>query len=182
MSSGLVAERVSVTVHADWLGFSPVKEPAMKLKSTVAAAGLGLAVLAGTPTAQAQSGPQKIFFEGDMVTGQGSVASCVLQSQYKQGQTVVWRVRILDQTGKQLDDKGVKSLVVELPDGQKFPMRYGPHPRGKTDDYFWGSSWKVPVNYPTGTFAYKVVATGLNGQSHEWAPFNIDSSELTIVK
>lgn len=116
------------------------------------------------------------------MNGQGSGQSCVLQNQFKHGQTVVWRVRILDQTGKQLNGKGVKSLVVELPDGQNFPMRYGPHPKGRTDDYFWSSSWKVPVNYPTGTFSYKVVATSLDGQTHDWTPFKVGPSELAIVK
>jgi hypothetical protein len=154
----------------------------MNLKHALPTAALSLVALAAPQMAQAQNGAQKIFFEGDMVNGQGSGPSCVLQNQFKQGQTVVWRVRLLNQSGKRLSDKDVESLVVELPDGQKFPMRYGPHPRGKTDDYFWASSWKVPVNYPTGTFSYKVVATGLDGKSHDWAPFNVDSSELTVVK
>jgi hypothetical protein len=161
---------------------APEQEAEMKLKYTLAAAAIALAAPTGPQMVQAQNGRQKMFFEGDMVNGQGSGPSCVLQNQFKQGQTVVWRVRILDQTGKRLNNKDVKSLIVELPDGQKFSMRYGPHPRGKTDDYFWASSWKVPINYPTGTFSYKVVATGLDGQTHDWAPFNVDSSELTIIE
>lgn len=153
----------------------------MKLGNVFAAAGLSLAALAAPQMADAQGSVQRIFFEGDMVTGQGSGPTCVLQNQFKHGQTVVWRVRILDQSGKQLNDKDVGSLVIELPDGQKFSMRYGPHPKGKTDDYFWSVSWKVPASYPTGTFSYKAVATRLDGQTQAWAPFNVDSSELTII-
>ena len=151
------------------------------VKYLLIAGGLSVATVASPHHALAQDAAQKVFFEGDMVNGQGSGPSCVLQSQYTHGQTVVWRVRILDQTGKRLSDKDVKSLAVELKDGQKFPMRYGPHPRGKTDDYFWATSWKIPTSYPTGTFSYKVVATTLDGQSHSWAPFSVDTSELTIV-
>lgn len=133
----------------------------------------------------AQNAPQKMFFEGDMVVGAGPGVpgpTCVLNSQYRHGQTVVWRVRVQDQTGKRLTDKDVKSVAVSLPDGQKFALRYGPHPKGKTDDYFWTTSWKIPDSYPTGTFAYKVVATGSDGQAHDWSPFNVELSQLTIIK
>jgi hypothetical protein len=138
-----------------------------------------------SPLAIAQAASQKMFFEGDMVVGAGpGVAgpTCVLNSQYRHGQIVVWRVRIQDQTGKRLTDKDVRSAAVELPDGQKFALHYGPHPKGKTDDYFWSASWKIPDSYPTGTFAYKVVATGTDGQTQDWSPFNVALSQLTIVK
>lgn len=150
------------------------------MKSLVhpSAIALTAALLAVPYVARAQT----MFFEGDMVAGPKSGPSCVLKSQFTHGQTVVWRVRVRDQAGKALDKTGLKSLAVELPDGQKFPMRYGPHPRGRTDDYFWATSWKIPDNYPTGTFAYKVVATDANGQTQSWSPFKIKPSELTIVK
>ncbi len=155
----------------------------MKPRLTLSAAALTIGILIAPQHAQAQDAAQKMFFEGDMVTGAGSSGpTCVLSSQYKHGQTVVWRVRILDQTGKRLDGKDVKSVEIELPDGQKFAMRDGPHPKGKNDDYFWATSWKIPENYPTGTFSYKVVATGLTGQKHSWSPFNVNLSQLTIIK
>lgn len=144
-----------------------------------------LVIASASQLAIAQDAPQKMFFEGDMVVGAGpgvSGPTCVLNSQYRHGQAVVWRVRILDQTGKRLTDKDVKSVGLELADGQKFAMHYGPHPKGKTDDYFWTASWKIPDSYPTGTFNYKVVATGIDGQAHNWSPFNVDLSQLTIVK
>ncbi len=138
--------------------------------------------LAGVPQLAQAQGAQKLFFEGDMVAGAHSGPICVLKSQYTHGQIVVWRVRLQDQTGKKLDNKGVKSLVIELPDGKTFPMHYGPHPKGRTDDYFWTTSWQIPADYPTGTFSYKVVATSLSGDMQTWAPFNVKLSELTIVK
>jgi len=151
------------------------------LKASVVALAVGLL---GIPqVARAQNTSQKLFFEGDMVRGSGSKrATCVLTSQFRHNESVVWRMRVLDQTGKRLDSKGVKSVVVELSDGQKFPMHFGPHPRGRTDDYFWTTSWHIPANYPTGSFSYKIVATSLDGKVHTWSPFNIKLSQLTVIK
>ncbi len=129
---------------------------------------------------------QKLFFEGDMVRGAGpglAGPGCVLTSQFKRNEMVVWRIRVLDpKTGKPVDEKGLKHLEVQLPDGQKFEGHYGPHPKGKTDDFFWTVSWKVPQSYPTGTIAYKVVATGQDGRTTTWEPFKVQLSQLTVMQ
>jgi hypothetical protein len=123
-------------------------------------------------------GAPKLFFEGDMVLAQ----ACVLSNRFRRNEGVVWRVRVLDaKTGQQIDSKGLKSLIIELADGKQIPMKHGGHPRGGNDDRFWSISWKVPENYPTGTFAYTVVATDLNGEITRWQPFTIKNSQLTIV-
>ena len=143
------------------------------------------AVLIGLATAAAAQDSPNLFFEGDMVRGSQKAGMtgpvCVLASQFKRKESVVWRVRVLDASGKSVDDKQLKSLTVELSDGQKFPMRFGPHPRGRTDDYFWSASWIIPADYPTGTFAYKVIATDLRERSHAWEPFKVQLSQLTVV-
>jgi hypothetical protein len=149
-----------------------------------AAAAVGLLGLGGAAQAQ-QAG--KLFFEGDIVRGAQPGAPgpfCVLSNQFKRLEKVVWRIRVLDQAGTSLDDKDLKSLVVLLPDGTKLPSHYGPHPPphlGKATDFFWVSLWIVPDNYPSGTFAYKVTATDLQGQSHTWEPFKNKSSQFTVV-
>ncbi len=92
----------------------------------------------------------RFFFEGDMVRGDQAGAPgpfCVLNSQFKRLEKVVWRVRVLDAAGKPLDDKGLKSLEIELPDGQKIAARFGPHPPprlGPAADYFWSAAWIIP--------------------------------------
>ena len=109
---------------------------------------------------------------------------CVLNSQFKRLEKVVWRVRLLDPSGKALDDKGIKSLHVELPDGQRLDGRFGPHPPprlGPAADYFWSARWIIPADYPTGTFAYKVVATMLDGSTQTWEPFKMKPSQLTVL-
>lgn len=129
-------------------------------------------------SAKAPAGQPKMFFEGDMVLAQ----ACVLNNRFRRNEGVVWRVRVLDaKTGRPIEANGLKSLAIELPDGKMIPMKHGGHPRGGTDDRFWSSSWKVPEDYPTGTFAYTVVATDLSGEVTRWQPFSIKASQLTIV-
>ena len=109
--------------------------------------------------------------------------SCVQKNRFPQGEPIVWRVRVLDGiTGKALDDKGLKSVELTLPDGKVQAMKYGPHPKGKTDDYFWATSFKLPETYPTGAFKYGVKATSLEGLIGEYSQFNVASAMLQVVK
>src|SRR5262249_31175694 len=147
-------------------------------------ASVALSILGFASTAQAQTGGGKLFFEGDIVRGNQPGApgpGCVLNGQFKRLEKVVWRVRVLDQGGNALDDKGIKSLVVVLPDGQKFEGRYGPHPPRDTTDHFWTAVWIVPDNYPSGTFVYKVAVTDQQGQTHTWEPFKRSVSQLAVI-
>src|SRR6516164_11804416 len=101
--------------------------------STFAAIALSAVVLGLSSSVQAQVAGAKLFFEGDMVRGAQAGAPgpfCVLNNQFKHLEKIVWRFRVRDQNGKALDKDGLKSLVVELPDGQKVNAQYGPHPGG----------------------------------------------------
>ena len=143
-----------------------------------------LAAIGVAQSAKAQEA-KHFFFEGDIVRGaqQGAPGPfCVLTSQFKHKEEVAWRIRVLDQDGKPVDDKGLKSLVVELPDGKKIEAHFRGHPpKPPQTDYFWATSWIIPDDYPTGTFAYKVVATDMQGQTQTWEPFRIAASQLTIL-
>jgi len=126
-----------------------------------------------------------LFFEGDMVRGHtqdgATGPSCVLTSEYKRREEVVWRIRVLNADGENLDDTGIKSMSVVLSDGEEFEMGFGQHPRGKHTDAFWASSWVIPADYPTGTLGYKVVTVDNDGETHEWEPFNVEPSKLAII-
>jgi len=145
---------------------------------------VALSLLASANIARAEDAT-KLFFEGDMVRGAQPGApgpTCVLNNQFKHLEKVVWRIRVLDQSGKPLDDKGIKSLAVELPDGQKMSAKFGQHPgQGAPTDHFWTAIWLIPTDYPTGTFVYKVVATDAQGQSQSWEPFKRTTSQLAVV-
>ena len=143
---------------------------------------VALSALGFATAAQAQG---RLFFEGDIIRGAqpgAPGALCALNSQFKRLEKVVFRFRILDQSGKALDDKALKSLVVELPDGQKLPARFGQHPpRGEAADHFWTAAWIIPDNYPSGTFMYKATATDLQGQAQTWEPFKIKTSQFNVI-
>ena len=67
----------------------------------------------------------------------------------------------MDHDGKVLGKDGLKSLMVELPNGDKLPAYYGGHPPASPTDYFWVVAWQIPASYPSGTFAYKATATDM---------------------
>jgi hypothetical protein len=158
----------------------------MKHYAIAFAAAATIAVPNLIQTANAE-GATPFFFEGDMVRGDQAGAPgpfCVLNNQFKRLEKVVWRVRVLDAAGKSLDDKGLKSLVIELPNGEKVAARFGPHPPprlGPAADHFWSAAWIIPANHPDGTFAYKVTATGADGHTQTWQPFKMKPSQLTVV-
>ena len=138
--------------------------------------GLGL-----VPLAEAQIS-KPLFIAADMVTGPGgSGPICVLSNRFMRKETVAWRIRVQDATGKQLDDKGLKSLTVELSDGQKFDAHFGGHPPDAPTDHLWSTSWSIPEDYPTGSFNYKVITTALDGSTQSWEPVNVKPSLLTAI-
>ncbi len=133
----------------------------------------------------AQEAP-KFVFEGDVVRGNGPGAQgpgCVLNSRFKRGETMLFRIRVVDpKSGKSLDDKGVKSLEIQLSNGQKAPMSYHQHPPKEPTDWFWSGGWIVPDNQPTGSLSYKVVVTDLDGKTQDWSPFKVANSQITVVE
>jgi hypothetical protein len=140
-----------------------------------------LTALGVAPFAQAQTSTP-LFIAADMVRGPGgSGPGCVLSNQFMRKEEVAWRIRVQDATGKELDEKGLKSVVVEMSDGQKFPARFGGHPPKAPTAYIWSTAWVIPDDYPTGSFNYKVIATALDGATKTWEPINTKPTLLTIV-
>jgi hypothetical protein len=143
-----------------------------------------------------------LILAADMVRGSENPMGpvCVLSSRYKQGEHVVWRVRLIDTaTGKAVPAPAEEllsqnpskedlasmtkniSVKVHLSDGHVFPMHFGPHPTKKAADYFWTTAWIIPKNYPTGTIDYWITADWpAEGKMGRWQPFNVGYSKLTI--
>ncbi len=152
----------------------------MKTTTFAAAVALSAAVISLTGAARAQS----LFLDGDIVRGAQAGAPgpvCVLSNQFKHLEKVVFRFRVRDQSGKLLDDKEVKSLVVELADGQKIQGYYGGHPPEKATDYFWVAVWVIPASYPSGTFRYKATAVDVEGHAQVWEPVKRVTSDLQVM-
>lgn len=149
----------------------------MNMTRGLPALALAIGMMSASALAAAEaSGP--LFIQGDMV---GEQAGCVLQSQFSQGQVVVWRVAVQDASGERLGDDTITSVVVTLPDGQAFDLSYGGHPPPAPTDFYWATSWAIPDDYPTGTLGYEVTVIDAAGGVHEWAPFNVVPSLLTIT-
>jgi hypothetical protein len=155
-------------------------------------AALSVAVLGFAGAAAAQEA-QKMFIEGDIVRGNTPSGNtgpvCVLANQFKRKENVVFRVRVRNIVGQPMDDKSLKSIVVELSDGKKYPADYRARPPvavrarlGLTGpiDYFWSAAWLIPQDYPTGSLSYRVVATDMQGNTQDWTPMK-DLRSLPVV-
>src|SRR5919205_770054 len=122
----------------------------MKLLKLSALA-LSVALVGFSSGAQAQS--KKLFFEGDIVRhalpGQQG-PFCVLANQFKRKEAVAWRIRVLMPSGEVADNKVLKSVVVQLGNGEKLPAKFGPHGSPPTD-HFWSLFWTIPADFPTGS-------------------------------
>ena len=146
---------------------------------------VAVAGFSGGTYAQVRTQPAgKLFFEGDIVRhalmGQQG-PFCVLQNQYKRGEAVAWRIRVLNPDGTVADNKVLKSVDVELGNGQRLPAHFGGHGMPATD-YFWSLNWVIPGDFPTGSLGYKVHATMGDGSVVTWQPFTRDSTQLTVVE
>ena len=144
---------------------------------------LSAAALSFATGAQAQTA-KKLFFEGDIVRHalpNQAGPFCVLNNQYKRKEAVAFRVRIMKPDGDVADNKVLKTVTVELGNGQKVPMHYGGHGMPPTD-FFWSIFWTIPENHPTGSVGYKIVAVMNDDSVVEWKPFNRPTTELMVVE
>ena len=101
-----------------------------------------------------------MFIEGDIVRGNtpnGNTGPvCVLANQFKRRENVIFRIRVRNVAGQPLDNKNIKSIVVELSDGKRYPAEYRARPPvavralGLTGplDYFWSAGLVDPARLP----------------------------------
>ena len=156
------------------------------MKATTFSA-IALSVIAGlSSSAYAQTRAQpagKLFFEGDIVRhalmGQQG-PFCVLNNRYTRGEAVAFRQRVVKPDGTVADNTYLKSVEIELGNGNKVPLHYGGHGMPPTD-FFWSSFWTIPMDFPTGSLGYKVNATMNDGTVVTWVPFTRDTTQLMVV-
>lgn len=157
----------------------------MNLSGKLFALGIAGAALGFLPAGNAQAAGPAMVIQSDMVHGfiQGmKTPPCVMGSQFHHKDLVVFRIRVIDtKTGKQMDNTTLKSLTVELPDGEKFPAHFGKHPPQDPVAFYWTFGWAIPANYPTGSITYKVTAVDKHGHTATFAPFEAKESQLTIL-
>ncbi len=147
------------------------------------------------PTVAATAKPQVATFlilQGDTVRSpegltdeEKTYLSCVQQSRFPQGSRIVWRYRVIDPlTNKALDDKGLTSFEVTLPDNTKTAFKYGGHGGTKEApaEFFWTAGFSLPKDYPTGLFNYQLKATAATGAVGTFEQMKVPAAQLTVVK
>ncbi len=144
-----------------------------------------LATLATSPLAgQTTTGGRKLILSGDLAYffGMGLPRNCVLNSRFKRGEPVGFRMTAINpETGTR--DRQTQ-LVVHINYGGKtidVPMRdHQSDQRPETE--FWVAKWIVPADAPVGLVRYTVTARDPQGRTGEWKPFENVLSLLTIVE
>ena len=139
-----------------------------------------LAAVAPIPT-QAQA--DHLVLYGDMAYffGPGKPLNCTLNNRFKRGDPVGFRMTAINPaTGKR--DRATQ-LVVHLDYAGKtldLPMR-DRQTAQQPEREFWVLKWIVPADAPSGIVRYTVTAKDPEGRTGEWKPFEVETSQLTIV-
>jgi hypothetical protein len=142
-----------------------------------------VAVLATSPLAGQSSGERLIVY-GDLVYffGPGKPLNCTMNSQYKRGDPVGFRMTAINPaTGKR--DRATR-LVVHLTYGGRtidLPMR-DRQTEQQPEREFWVAKWVVPDDAPVGVVRYNVTAKDPQGRAGEFKPFDVEASQITIVQ
>ena len=158
----------------------------MKLYKRLALAGLVglLATHGASVSGQTPSGGNRLIVYGDVTyfLGPGVPKNCTLNNVYKPGDPVGFRMTAINPaTGKR--DRATE-LVVHLTFAGKtidLPMRDRQNEK-QPEREFWVAKWVVPADAPTGIVRYTVTAKDPQGRTGEFKPFEVDASQLTIVR
>jgi hypothetical protein len=134
---------------------------------------------------QAASRPGRLIVYGDITLflgKPGAPGNCALQSRFKRGDPVGFRMTAFDsETGQR---EPTAEFVIHLSYAgktQDLPMRY----RGtvkQPEREFWVAKWIVPADAPTGIVRYTVTAKDKYGRTGEFKPFVVEDSQVTIVE
>jgi hypothetical protein len=152
----------------------------------MAAALLIIAILAAAAPIPgvAQRGGERLILSGDLAYffGPGKPLNCTLNNRYKRGDPVGFRMTAINPaTG--VRDRATQ-LVVHLTYAGKtldLPMR-DRQTAQQPEREFWVLKWIVPDDAPLGIVRYTVTAKDPQGRTGEWKPFEVETSQLTIVE
>jgi hypothetical protein len=152
------------------------------VKKACGCAALLLVAALGASPVSGQSGNLVVY--GDVVYfyPPGNARNCILNSQFKRGEPVGFRMTVVDPaTGKR--DRATQ-LVVHLSYAGKtidVPMR-DRQTDSQPEREFWVAKWMVPDDAPTGIVRYTVTARDSQGRTGEFKPFEVQASQITIVQ
>jgi hypothetical protein len=142
-------------------------------------------VAAFQAAAQPASRPGRLIVYGDVTLFLGKPGvpgNCALQSRFKRGDPVGFRMTAFDsETGQR---EPTAEFVVHLTYAgktQDLPMRYRATVK-QPEREFWVAKWIVPADAATGIVRYTVTAKDKYGRTGEFKPFVVEDSQVTIVE
>ena len=143
-----------------------------------------LTTLQGPVAARQTASSEKLFLRGDTVLflGNGIPHSCALNTYFKRGDRIGFRFTAINPATGQRDR--ASQLVVHINyRGQTIdvPMRDRQNVK-QPEREFWIAEWKVPDDAMTGTIRYTVTARDPQGRTGEFTPFEVESSQITVVE
>jgi len=135
--------------------------------------------------APAAQRPGRLIVYGDVTLFLGKpglAGNCALQSRFKRGDPVGFRMTAFDsETGQR---EPTAEFVVHLTYAgktQDLAMRYRATVK-QPEREFWVAKWMVPADAPTGIVRYTVTAKDKYGRTGEFKPFVVEDSQVTIVE
>ena len=133
---------------------------------------------------QTPSHGDRLIVYGDVVYffGLGKPRTCTASTQFKHGEPVGFRMTAINPaTGKR--DRA-SQLVIHLTYNGKtidIPMR-DRQTEQQPERVFWVGKWIVPDDATPGIVRYTVSAKDPEGRTGEYRPFDVDTSQITIVE
>ena len=163
-------------------------EPTAAAKATNAAP----AATTAAPAAAAAQAPivlrvDTVWGSKGMTDAEKPLRSCVQTSRAKPGDTIGWRIKVIDTaTGKALDDKAIEESAwkIAVPGATDVPIiKWGEHGGKPPTDAFWSTWWTIPDKQPTGVLPWTISVKTKDGRTAELKQdtFNVPSSWLTIM-
>ena len=122
-----------------------------------------------------------------MTDAEKPLKSCVQTSRVKPGETIGWRIKVIDTaTGKALDDKAIEAadFKISVPGATDVPaIKWGEHGGKPPTDAFWSTWWTVPDKQATGVLPWTISVKTKDGRTAELKhdTFNVSSSWLTVM-
>ena len=101
-------------------------------------------------------------------------APCIQSGVFKRGMRLVVRFEILDtSTGKRVTDKDGATIKLILPHGEEIPGRWtirGSAAAMPDSAWMWDTSWDIPLDYPVGSFDYRISVATKDGRKATFTP------------
>jgi len=99
---------------------------------------------------------------------------CTQSGVFKRGMRLVVRFEILDtSTGKRVTDKDGATIKLVLPNSEEIPGRWTIRGGGAAlpdSAWMWDTSWDIPLDYPLGSFDYRITIATKDGRKMTFTP------------